>query len=133
LRVKNEAKSRKKTQELIIKSLFQKESKTRQKRDKTKNSREFFFFDERAKKKPNFSHITCATNAKSFSLFVRQTEETKKNDDERRRPPPRRRRSSSSFGGGVRESVATGVRDADEEICGPRVFERRERRKREEW
>jgi len=29
--------------------------------------------------------------------------------------------------------VATGVRDADEEICG-RVFERRERRrKREEW
>ena len=55
--VKNEAKSRKKTQELIIKSLFQKESKTRQKRDKTKNSREFFFFDERAKKKPNFSHI----------------------------------------------------------------------------
>ena len=65
LRVKNEAKSRKKTQELIIKSLFQKESKTRQKRDKTKNSREFFFFDERAKKKTNISHITCATK-KSF-------------------------------------------------------------------
>jgi hypothetical protein len=123
VRKNNEAKSSKKTQEL--------ESK-----NETKNSIDgslsFFFFESKKKQ------ISLQVNKKKENSSEKRQIYTQKNDVERPPPSPpprrrrRRRRSSSSFGGGVRENVATGVRDADEEICG-RVFSRRERRSFEEW